>query len=376
MRKSYCDMPRKKKVDVAACPCEYAEDAFGAGAEKLSGMIGKVLGGKGRLMLVADYNVVQRNQDLGSKIGAFVKANGFELAGKPVVIGGGEKIKCDGFQSAGKVANSIVDARIGRDDLVLVLGGGTLFDVAGWAAAQARGGLRVMRMPTTIAAMVDAAFADNAALDTPTVKDALRVPCPPAAVFVDPTFARTVLDGVWRGGFAEAARMFSVFDASLMRKLAENAEAIRNRDFETMSELVRDALALRQKKAPTTFALWCAMRLEAMSGYKLPHGYAVAIAMCIDIIYAIKSGLLDADSGNYVRVALAQIGALDGMTHSQHILRETEHVICGLYAWELATGSRAIHLPAGLGKLTVDENPDVALYQEVLKDFAEGLRGE
>ena len=101
-------------------------------------------------------------------------------------------------------------------------------DVAGYAAAQIRGGVKVVRVPTTPAAMMDAAFAEDAAVDSPAVKDALRVPCPPAAVVIDPKFAATVLDGVWRGGIGEAVRQAAVRDGALMKRIAKGAGEITN----------------------------------------------------------------------------------------------------------------------------------------------------
>ena len=56
------------------------------------------------------------------------------------------------------------DAKLGVNDVVIALGGGTVLDVAGYAAAQVRGGIKVLRMPTTVASMLDAAFAEYAAV--------------------------------------------------------------------------------------------------------------------------------------------------------------------------------------------------------------------
>ena len=142
-------------------PIEIAEDVFAEGSATLADTLKAVAGpGAAKVALVADANVVQRTEGLGLKIGKYFKEHGITLAASPVVISGGEKIKADGFQSATLVATSLIDARIGANDVVIALGGGTVLDVAGYAAAQVRGGLKLLRMPTTPAAMIDAAFAD------------------------------------------------------------------------------------------------------------------------------------------------------------------------------------------------------------------------
>ena len=324
---------------------------------------------KPRVMLVADANVVQRTEGLGTRIGKYVQTHGIELAGAPVVMGGGEKIKTDNLQSVLRIVDAALEAKIGVTDVMMVLGGGTLLDVAGYAACQVRGGVKLVRVPTTVAAMTDAALSETAAVNSTNVKDAMRVASRPAAVLVDPTFAKTVLDGVWRGGLGEIIRQAAVLDAPLMKKLAKSGEALRNRDMALLGEVVRDILSTRAKKGGTDVALWCAMRLEAMSGYKLPHGYAVPIGVCIDCAYAVEKGLMAEADQELVGRTLADCGALDGLAHSQHLLSQAENILFGLDAWRLATGAEAVPLPGGIGKAVAEASPDRDAYRKVIKAF-------
>ncbi len=366
----------RKKTEIGY-PVAIVEDAFAEGNATLADALNAVAGvGAAKVAIVADANVVQRNEGLGLKIGKYFKAHGITLAAPPVVVSGGEKIKADGLQCATLVATSLIDARIGANDVVIALGGGSVLDVAGYAAAQVRGGLRLLRMPTTPAAMIDAAFADFAAVDGVAVKDALSVRCVPYAVIIDPTFANTVLDGVWWAGFGEAVRYAAVCDAPLMRRLAKRAEAIKARDFEVMRDVVADCLKSRGAAPYVPFAQWCAARLESMSGYKLPHGYAIAIAICIDCAYAVKKGYMDEDDQELVCRALADCGALDGLSHSHYLISNHESLMKGIDAWALVHGSEAIPLPGALGKSVEEGSPDRAAYAEVLADLLSVSRGE
>jgi len=275
-----------------------------------------------------------------------------------VLVSGGERVKSDDLKSAMEIVWAMLRARVGSGDAVLAIGGGTLLDVAGWAAAQVRGGLPIVRMPTTPAAMVDAAFADYAAVDGPGVKDALRVPCAPAGVVVDLGFAATVLDGVWRAGFAAAMRQAVVSDAALTKKLVKLAAMYRDRDPAALREMVEATVASRAKKGGTDFAIWAAHRLESMSSYRLPHGYAVAIAINIDASYATMRGILSEADRKVICDALTASGAMDGAVHSQYLLGRDEMVLWGLDFWRLTNGRGAILVPAGIGKSEVEENPD------------------
>ena len=358
-------------------PVRIVENVFGEGSQALSGLLRTVTGSAApKVLIVADQNVVQRVQGLGTAIGRYVQAENIALAAPPVVIGGGEKIKADGFQSALRIAQAALDAKIGAKDVIVALGGGTLFDVAGWAAAQVRGGVPVVRMPTTVAAAMDAAFAGTAALDSPVVKDAYQVPSRPAAVVIDPAFFSSVLDGVWRGGFSEAVRYAAVMDGALMRKIAKGAEAVQARDAAVMKELVSAVVESRVNRGTSGFALWSAGRLEAMSGYKLPHGYSVAIGICLDCAYAVEKGYLEEEDQELICRALADCGALDGLNHSHHLVSQVENLLCGLDAWRLATGSAASAVPCGVGKLKIEEEPDREAYRKVIKEFLTASAGE
>ena len=208
------------------------------------------------------------------------------------------------------------------------------------------------------------------------MKDALSVRCEPAAVVIDPTFTKTVLDGVWCAGFGEAVRYAAVCDAALMKRLAKRAEAIKTRDFDAMRDTISDCVKSRGGASFAPFAQWCAARLESMSGYKLPHGYAVAIAICIDCAYAVKKGHMSEDNQELVCRALADCGALDSLSHSHYLLANHESLMKGIDAWALVRGSEAIPLPGALGKSVEEKKPDRAAYAEVLEGLLAVSRGE
>jgi len=350
-------------------PVEFAEDAFGA-SPALAETLKKATGSESpNVLIVADMNVVQRTEGLGLKIGRYVQEHGIRLTGSPVVLSGGEKVKADGLQSALKIVDALLSAKLGRNDVVLALGGGTILDVAGYAAAQVRGGVKIVRVPTTPAAMMGAAYADYAAVDSASVKDALRVPSVPAAVVIDPTFAATVLDGVWRGGIGEAFRLALACDAALVKKLVQFAAAYRERDMAVLEDVVRAVHAVRAKKGDTSFGRWAAFRLESMSGYKLPHGYAVSIGLCIDLGYADLRGYLKAGDRDRIMAALEAAGALDGRAHSGHLLSQADSLLKGLGSWALQSGTSDLTVLGGIGKTKTEAAPDPEVLRQAIKNL-------
>lgn len=346
-------------------PVEIVEDAFGE-SPVLADMVKEATGSESpRVLIVADSNVVQHTDGLGAKIGRYMTAHGLTLADTPVILPGGERIKNDNLTSVMNVVGAALEAKLGQDACVLALGGGTLLDVAGYAAAQVRGGVKLVRVPTTVAAMTDAAFTSYAAVNTTTVKDALRVPSIPSGVVLDPLFAKTVLDGVWRAGIAEIIRLAAVSDADVFRRIAAHAPIFRTRDYDTLASMVSDMLAVRRKKGPTTFAEWSAQRLEPLSAYKLPHGYSVGIGICIDTTYAVAKGLMKPDERTQILTILSEAGAADGLEHSRYLLGKPEIVLKGLDAWALTHGPEIV-LPKGLGKSVTTRDIDRDVYAKTI----------
>ena len=114
-----CSKMARKKTE-GKYPIEIVDDVFAEGNSTLADTLKAIAGtDAAKVALVADANVVQRTEGLGLKIGKYFKEHGITLAASPVVVSGGEKIKADGLQSATLVATSLIDARIGANDVVI-----------------------------------------------------------------------------------------------------------------------------------------------------------------------------------------------------------------------------------------------------------------
>ena len=302
---------------------EVVEDVFGA-SDALAETLSDTLGEGGRALLVADSNVVSHTSWLGPKIGHYFTESGIRLTGKAVVVPGGEKAKHEDLSGAFAIVDAAVRARVGDGDCILALGGGTTFDLAGWAAAQL-GGVPVVRLPTTPAAMTGAAFAENAAIDRCGRKDAVRFASMPAAVLVDVAFLNTVMDGVWRAGAGEIACL-AVTDDKLRRELAEFAPRYANRDYAAFAEMAARVIEVRKKRRDEHIAEPLAARLEEMSGFRLPHGYAIPLALIIEMGARTATGEMSAEAANEIRAALETCGSLEGLYHSRHLLMRRDNL--------------------------------------------------
>ena len=300
---------------------EIVQDSFGE-SDVLAEVLKENLGENGKVLLVADSNVVSHTAELGPKIGRYMNDHGLSIAGKAVVIPGGEKVKYENFSSVFTILDTVVRRRLGEGDCILALGGGVVFDLVGWAAAQL-GGIKVVRMPTTPAAMTGAAFATTSLLDRCGRKDVISLPSMPAAVVIDVGFVQTVMEGVWRAGTGEIACL-AILDKSICKVFCEEAPRYAQRDYDAFARMVEAVVEYRRKNKVEPIAEKLAARLEEQSDFRLPHGYAIPLSLMIEASVMVEKGTVKEKAFIAVRDALEECGSLGGLYHSRHILRRRE----------------------------------------------------
>lgn len=141
-------------------------------------------------------------------------------------------------QVAGFLWQVCGQAEIGRKDLVIGLGGGAATDLAGFVAATWLRGVEVLQIPTTVAAMVDAAIGGKTGINTSEGKNLVGAFHPPIAVIED----LDVLGGLGAhdtaAGLAEAVKAGFLAD----ERILELAEADPAAVLDTTSDAFREVL--------------------------------------------------------------------------------------------------------------------------------------
>jgi 3-dehydroquinate synthetase len=166
--------------------------------------------------------------------------------------------------------------RIGRDGTIVALGGGSLTDAAGFAAATYLRGVPWMPVPTTLIGQVDAAIGGKTAVDLPEGKNLVGAFHWPERTVIDPVLLETLTGAERLNGMAEVVKtgllagepLWELPDAELVRRCAAFKSGVCLRD--PHDEGPRHVLNLGH-----TFG----HALESAAGYDLPHGRAVALGL-------------------------------------------------------------------------------------------------
>lgn len=277
-------------------------------------------GGTGRVLAVLDGGLLKADRGLDARVVDFLDRSGLHSGAAPVVLPGGEAVK-NAPEHAERLVGVINDARLCRRSCVLAIGGGAVLDAAGLAAATAHRGVRLIRLPTTTLSQADSCVAVKCGINAFGRKNYLGVFALPWGVVVDPAFLRTLDDRDWRCGFSEAVKVAAAQDARLFRQIERDAERIAARDMAAAWPVIRRSAEIHLRHIteggdpfeladgrPLDFGHWAAHRLEAMSGFELRHGEAVAIGVALDATYSEIQGWLSAGEGEAVRSALRRLG--------------------------------------------------------------------
>jgi len=286
-----------------------------------------------------------------------------ELAGAPVVVPGGEQAKND-WNTVRDVMWTIGNLHLDRHNYVIVVGGGAVLDMVGFAASIVHRGLRLVRVPTTVLAQNDAGIGVKNGMDEHGQKNFVGTFAPPFAVLNDLSLLETLPQAHWVGGIAEAFKVAIIADAGFFNFLCDHASRLRGRDSGAMEQAIRRCARLHLdhirtngdpfefgSARPLDFGHWAGHKLEVLSGYRLGHGQAVAVGIAVDSYYAMRHSLLTA--AEFERIVSAMI-ACGLPVFSPLLARKTSsgtlEILEGLEQFrEHLGGVLNVTLPNGLG---------------------------
>ncbi len=275
-----------------------------------------------RVMVCLDSGVRRACPELPRLVTRYVHAHGavLEKAGDLLTVTGGERSK-DSLATTRRLVRAMHARRLCRHSVVLVIGGGSVLDAVGFAASLVHRGLRVVRIPTTVAAQDDVGVGVKTGVDVFGAKNFLGTFAPPFAVLNDLDFLDRLPDREWIAGISEAFKVALIKDRPFFRWLCRNAERLNRRDRRAMEHLVVRCARLHLdhirrggdpfetgSARPLDFGHWSAHQLEVMSGYRLRHGEAVSIGIALDMVVARRLGFVTRDDVTELLAGLATCG--------------------------------------------------------------------
>ena len=219
------------------------------------------------------------------------------------------------------VCNAVLQARLERGDVVVALGGGVVGDLAGFAAATLKRGMRFVQVPTSLLAQVDSSVGGKTGINAPQGKNLVGAFHQPILVLADTRSLDTLPPREFRAGYAETVKYGLIDDPGFFGWLelhrgdvfaggAPRRAAIARACRAKAACVVADEHEMGDR-ALLNLGHTFGHALERLTGYdgsRLVHGEAVAIGMVLAFRYSVVSGFCPESDAARVAAHLASAG--------------------------------------------------------------------
>jgi 3-dehydroquinate synthase len=215
----------------------------------------------------------------------------------------------------------LLDEKVERRDLVMALGGGVIGDLAGFAAAVLRRGVRFVQVPTSLLAQVDSSVGGKTGINTRHGKNLVGAFHQPSLVLADIDLLDTLPVRDFLAGYGEVVKYGLLGDAAFFDWLEANGPALAagdhglrqyavHRSVQMKAEIVvRDETEQGDRALLNLGHTFC-HALEAATGYsdRLLHGEGVAIGCALAFELSARMGLCPQETPSRVRAHLRAMG--------------------------------------------------------------------
>jgi len=220
------------------------------------------------------------------------------------------------LEEASAIYDWLLDQRVRRDDLVVVVGGGAIDDLVSFVASTYMRGVPLVKVPTSLEGMVDTSIGGKTALNHPRAHNLIGTFYHPHLTWSDVSLVRDEPARERRAAFAEIVK-YAMLEGSLMPhetigvtmldQLEGGVGMLKALDRQTLTQIVARCVALKaqvvsaderdmgQFRILLNYGHTVGHALETATGYDLLHGEAVAIGMTVEARLAVRMGLADED---------------------------------------------------------------------------------
>ncbi len=223
------------------------------------------------------------------------------------------------LQRIGQLYDGLAAARIGRRDLIVTLGGGVAGDLGGFAAATWLRGIRLIQMPTTLEAAIDASIGGKTGVNHPAGKNLIGAFHQPVAVVVDTDFLRTLPSRDYVAGLSESIKHAVIRDATFFEWHEQRAAEVVARESAVVEELIArnceikaEVVARDEREAGLRMILnyghTIGHAIEHLVSYELRHGECIGLGMLVENELARARGFLADEVAERVAALIGRLG--------------------------------------------------------------------
>ena len=236
-----------------------------------------------------------------------------------LILPPGEATK--GWPEFTRTVEWLLAERVERKDIVVAFGGGVIGDLAGFAAAVLRRGVRFVQIPTSLLAQVDSSVGGKTGINSVAGKNLIGAFHQPSLVLADISVLGTLTPRDFLAGYGEVQKYGLLGDVGFFEWLENNGPAMAAGDDGLRLEAVRRSVQMKAEiverdeteqgdRALLNLGHTFCHALEAATGYsdRLLHGEGVAIGCALAFELSYRLGLVSQEEPSRVREHLAAMG--------------------------------------------------------------------
>lgn len=261
-----------------------------SGVLQNAGEYAKKVVGVGKAAVITDDIV---DSLYAGKLTESLEKSGFSVVKK--VFENGEAVKTP--ENAFEIVNFLAENKFTRSDTVFALGGGTIGDLAGFAASIFLRGIRLVQIPTTLLAAVDSSVGGKTAVNLKAGKNLAGSFYQPDLVLCDTDTLSSLPDAIFNCGCAEVIKYGVIASNTLFEKLKSGIKNDLERIIAECVQIKSDIVSVDEQdrglRQLLNFGHTAAHAIERATDFAVPHGEAVAIGMVIASNYAWRINFCD-----------------------------------------------------------------------------------
>lgn len=321
-----------------------------------------------RVFIILDKNV---EGIYGSSIRKVI--NAYAVKKYFLALPASEKIKS--LKIVNQIVARLYEEKFGRDTLLIAIGGGTVCDVAGFAASTYMRGISLVHIPTTLLSAVDSSIGGKTGINFKEAKNLIGTFYQPSLVLIDTNFLKSLPEEELISGFGEVIKYSYLTDGKLYSRLLSDYDSLMKKELNFLDKIIYESVKIKSAvvsedeyeksglRKILNFGHTFAHAFESNSDYRLSHGKAVIAGILSALSLSFEMGLISKKQLNYMLELPLEFKSSIQLKN----INEKELLSLMTYDKKNREGKIKFVLIKNFGEILVDVNADRKLIYQALQ---------
>ncbi|MGB5556894.1 MAG: 3-dehydroquinate synthase [Paracoccaceae bacterium] len=297
-----------------------------------------------------------------------------------LVLPAGEGTK--NWENLSRSVEWLLAEKIERRDVVIAFGGGVIGDLAGFAAAILRRGVRFVQVPTSLLAQVDSSVGGKTGINSPHGKNLIGAFHQPSLVLADISILGSLPKRDFLAGYGEVVKYGLLGDLAFFDWLEQNGPALAAGDTALRAHAVRRSVEMKAEivvrdeteqgeRALLNLGHTFCHALEAATGYsdRLLHGEGVSVGCALAFETSARLGLCAQEDPSRVRAHLKAMGMKTDLADIPGDLPDADALLALMgQDKKVLDGELRFIMVRGIGQAFVATDVDIDVVRGVLAE--------